>query len=47
MVKLRAIVYITESVEISSVETVATEMKCRSFPAYIPVFIFNTLNKSA
>jgi len=31
MVKLRAIVYITESLEISSVETVATAMKCRSY----------------
>ena len=41
MVKLRATLYITESMETSSVENVATEMKRWSFPAYIPVLYLN------
>jgi len=36
MVKLRARVYITESLEISSVETVATDMKRRSYKLICP-----------
>jgi len=36
MVKLGAIVYITESLEIPSVETVTTDMKCRSYQLICP-----------